>query len=919
MKRFIVIISASALILIGIGASIYYWFGRGSKQQSEAICAIPIDAALIFKTDNFADLSAAVSQNRLTTNINKIYEFRDIANFYTFIDSLHRANTTINKLLTSNPLYLAYCSLGGNNYWLLSTCITSGINRSDIMDVAQEHTKDSYTEEKTTYNQTSILTLHTNKKNSCSYSVSIHKNVLIASNSKLLVEKAIGQIDEGISLTSNPQFADILKISGKGMVANLFLNYKNLPAIIKSSVDEKHTGSIRTFADLALWTEFDFRFSDNNLIVSGLSNFADSSNSFLRILASQKPVDQTLPNILPAGTGAFIWLGVSNQEKYLDDYREYLDRKHEVFKYTQTLNSWKGKLGISPEEIFSKIGADQFVIAHIPSANAEESDSWCLAENTSSPSATRDMLLKLTETYNKNCPTSEKNWKTSVAIDREKKVDIYRFPAMGLHNAVWGSLFPPEIDKYYCFVDNNIVFSNSENALVAFMKSSVRNNTLGNDVNFTKFNSEISKKGNFCFYSNPARAASLIREYTKPPVKQFLISTAQSGVLGLSYQMIGGNNYVFSSFTATSGKLIRTSSNQTAWVSKLDEKPTMKPQIVVNHNTREREVFIQDSTNNAYLINSQGRILWKRNLPGQILGDIEQIDVYRNGRLQFAFSTPTALYIIDRNGKDIDGFPIQLPSSATSPLTIADYDGTRDYRLFQTCADKGIYVYDTKGKPVSGWTFGKTETTVTEKIGIAKAAGKDYIVVFDGNRPYILNRKGEERIKPKEYFAKAQNSTFTLCTNADGSLLIITTDTLGLIRTIDADGTVKSAALKSFGSTHAFCYEDIDGDGSKDYIVLDGQNIMAFNQKKEVIFNTKMSDSIDPKMMIFNFDGQKKIGLVSAQTDNIYLINCKGKTEDTFPLQGSTPFTITKFNASSDTYNLIVGTKQGAVVNYSIK
>ena len=50
-------------------------------------------------------------------------------------------------------------------------------------------------------------------------------------------------------------------------------------------------------------------------------------------------------------------------------------------------------------------------------------------------------------------------------------------------------------------------------------------------------------------------------------------------------------------------------------------------------------------------------------LEGAVLGTVNQIDIFKNGRLQFAFATPNRVYVIDRDGKDAAG--IQVPGDAT--------------------------------------------------------------------------------------------------------------------------------------------------------------------------------------------------------------------------------------------------------------
>src|SRR5690606_27291397 len=112
----------------------------------------------------------------------------------------------------------------------------------------------------------------------------------------------------------------------------------------------------------------------------------------------------------------------------------------------------------------------------------------------------------------------------------------------------------------------------------------------------------------------------------------------------------------------------------------------------------------QDINNNLYLISLKGKILWKKQLDSAILGTIEQIDIYKNSRLQFVFATSRRLYVIDRNGKDVAPFPEKFNDNITQPLSVFDYDKNKNYRLLVTQA-KNILLYDINAKRVNGFTF----------------------------------------------------------------------------------------------------------------------------------------------------------------------------------------------------------------------
>ena len=131
----------------------------------------------------------------------------------------------------------------------------------------------------------------------------------------------------------------------------------------------------------------------------------------------------------------------------------------------------------------------------------------------------------------------------------------------------------------------------------------------------------------------------------------------------------------------------------TVWESLLDSMAVIKPVLVVNHNTSEKEIFVQDAANRIYLINSTGRILWKQRMEGPILGSLQQVDFYKNGKLQYLFNTAEKIHLIDRNGNYVERYPISLRSDATNPLALFDYDKNRDYdSLWQARTERSMYM-----------------------------------------------------------------------------------------------------------------------------------------------------------------------------------------------------------------------------------
>jgi hypothetical protein len=218
----------------------------------------------------------------------------------------------------------------------------------------------------------------------------------------------------------------------------------------------------------------------------------------------------------------------------------------------------------------------------------------------------------------------------------------------------------------------------------------------------------------------------------------------------------------------------------------LGGKAAIKPHLVINHeNRRQREIIVQDENNILYLISAEGSVQWSLDLQNRILGEIHQVDVLKNGRLQYLFNTKDRIYLVDRNGNNVAPFPVVLPSEATNGLAVFDYDRTRDYRIFVAAKDKRILLYDTKGKVVSGWKFGVTQSEVTTPVKHFRISGRDHIVFKDENNLYIQDRQGAVRVR---HTVKFESSGNPLVGEMTGKPKIVLTDNKGMVHYFYFDG-----------------------------------------------------------------------------------------------------------------------------------
>jgi hypothetical protein len=290
----------------------------------------------------------------------------------------------------------------------------------------------------------------------------------------------------------------------------------------------------------------------------------------------------------------------------------------------------------------------------------------------------------------------------------------------------------------------------------------------------------------------------------------------------------------------------------------------MKPALVTNHYTGENEIFVQDSKNNIYLINEVGRILWKKQLNEEIISEVYQVDYYKNGKLQMLFNTKNKIHLIDRNGNYVERYPINLPSPATTEISVFDYADNKNYRIFVPCENKRIYDYNIEGNILEGWQFGKTDTKVTAPVQHFRVKTKDYIVFADQYRIYILNRRGKVRVRPEKQFASSKNNPFFLNQgSANQRAKIVTTNKTGKIYYVYFDGEVKSVTIDEFSRDHYFLHKDINSDGAEDMVFLDDKKLKVFEASGKKLFEHEFKNAIHHEPIYFHFSyNDRKIGVV---------------------------------------------------------
>lgn len=208
-----------------------------------------------------------------------------------------------------------------------------------------------------------------------------------------------------------------------------------------------------------------------------------------------------------------------------------------------------------------------------------------------------------------------------------------------------------------------------------------------------------------------------------------------------------------------------------------------QPYLMRNAETGETEILVQDFRKNVYLLNEKGVVLWKRNIGAQMKGLPTQVDIYGNNRLQYALSAGNTLYLIDRLGRNVSGFPVRMTdtTSVLQGVSVLDVQKNKDY-WFAGCDERGrLFVLSRQVQWVAGWNPKRLAYRLgTPLQGIRIKDANYFIAVQENGQIHAFNAKGE----PLAGFPLDTKQRFTATMHIESGNSLATTR----VTTVSEDG-----------------------------------------------------------------------------------------------------------------------------------
>lgn len=551
------------------------------------------------------------------------------------------------------------------------------------------------------------------------YAVS-DRSMVVASESEVLVQSALRHIGKSMSVMDAPGFAEAAgTVSGDDVI---FLSNVHASYLMPAVFTKKYTSYSGFVSRLSDWTVFDVSESDDEFSLIGSVVYDKDASEFMTVLQKSMPASSSVAEILPSYTVFAASVPVGDLDTYTDAYKSFLDSRNALQKSLSAQKVLEDKVGISPYDFMVNAGVKEVATASFMVAGKLE----------------KINLLKTGKKMPELLEGKDKEWTYA-----------------GFASSVFGNLFALEDESCFTWMDGWII-SGSEKSVEEYVSGRAMGYTLKQymaDASQPDLLSE--RKSSFVAY------LSFSEDY------KVLDNVFKTAFLKMTAPLYEGAEYAPMVFSVAPGKNAPSLSMD---VMKLQLQKTKAPVFerdttvvvpkgpfeVKNSGTGKMNSFYQNS-HLSLCLSEDGKDLWGIPFKEPLCGRASNVDYYANGKLQIIFGAGSRIYILDRLGRFVSGFPIDLKKDILLGPDVYDFNGTKKYNIMVLHKDNTVEMYNLKGQKPSSWKGIKASETIKSLPEKITVGGSSFWVVrtslqtlvypFYGGDP-LTTFEGDQMIRP---------------------------------------------------------------------------------------------------------------------------------------------------------------------------
>ncbi len=537
---------------------------------------------------------------------------------------------------------------------------------------------------------------------------------LIASRSETFVKASARNLEEGTSILGSKSLQGLLpKVSAPAV---LLVNHSHAPKITDvygSSKMRKQAGFLK---NLAPWSAWFLQVPEkDNISIKGISAAGDATGSWFAAFKGKGSQEALFPEVLPYFAGTAISHPIEDVDAVIASRRAFEDGNGRLNAFTKALKARPAK-DITVEEWIKSLQPKELVKA---SFRADEG----VLHQVLLLRSGRDLKL------GKEQPNAYRGCLSSIFGEEFSIVDTV-CASVGPKWAIFG-----DAPSVQAFQDKEF---------------------LGYTLKDRMSDASIQAPRGFVAYASISDEPQVVRDIfgarLAAPVEAFAKGAGYSPAL-ISADISGEvpSINIRLDKRALKGTKVQVLERDTTVVVPTGYFP------VKNYTTGKTNHLYQNSHGAICLNDENGKGVWGIPFKGSLCGRVQNIDYFANGKIQFLFASGSKLYLLDRLGHWVNGFPVELGKPILLGPDVYDFTGAGGYTVMVLHKDNTLERYNLHGKKPEGWKGIAAPETVKNLPELIEFKEKRYWAVrtsvrtliypFEGGDP-LFKDEGGKMIKP---------------------------------------------------------------------------------------------------------------------------------------------------------------------------
>lgn len=877
MKKTIVI---TILLFIAVIAATIYLFGdfnKNNKQDSKALQYLP---------ENTLAIASFPNDETVDTIFNNFELFRAILGEHSF-SNLEQLKAELlqseqfSPLVAGQQILLSFHQEKDQITPLYSVQVGQSLDNNSLAALIGQAAKNYKIQPFDTLGQR-FYGLNRCVKDSTLYCTYAHE-IIFASYSKNVLAQIF---DKKVKKISTKQIEFFVNHNNKNTPLSLYFSNEQLAKLARIVMKSKFGHYLNLIDSLVGQTSWNMNFKQDAFIFKGETDLTGSTNSYLQLFANQTAQVQALGNYLPKNAASYIDFSISDPHSFRSGLKDLLVRQKQYDRLSKNIKSLQDDAKISFDSVFTGLFNDEFALAELDN---------------------QDVLGLISLSDSSLFANNFKKFSTSAGDS------IYQFSYSNLLYASFGAPFKGFSRPYFTIVDNIMVVANRTGILRDYRESFREKQFLSGTAIFKNHAAIQNSRSNVTFYVEPKAAKSNIIANLKPDYAKNFKDEEQFGFQNFyswSYQL-SGNQGTFSSSLYALYKSDTRLGGKPEWTVQLQNRIINKPWIF-DQDGKNKFIMIQEQDHTVHAYTPDGKELWQNLFQGEILGEPIQLQ-----DLSILIVTKSRLYRIMPDGKNMNGYSIQLPYTASYGATLSNFN--KEQRIYIPAIDR-ILAYTLDGKRVEGFENNTVDSRILFDLKATTLGQTHYIVAGTSTASvYFFNENGKiiQKRTVDTDGESIKNPIGLVAASDEKNSFVYVPDNRGSIFKMPFEGEIKKIKVGDWRKDVFFHFEDISGGADRDFVILANNKLNTYSARdSSSYFEYKFIENVSNRPLFFKRIGKSDV--IGVGTDNrmIYVFGSDGLVQQGFPMEGFPKFYYGPINYGDNANYLICMKKDFKIYVY---